>query len=238
MVATAWLRRARWDNSMNETVDNYCERLDAGFWSEPLNAITNVAFIVACLLALYAWRQGASRSAPALLLSLWIGVIGVGSFLFHTFATRWALAADSLPILIFILVYVYLAMRDYLGLKAWISLAMVVFYIVASAVATPLLTPIAGSSAGYLTALIAMVVVAVLVRGKDGPVSNGLFVTAAVFCASIGFRMIDLPLCETVAMGTHFMWHILNAVVLYALARIYIDSRERAVAAASTPRGH
>ncbi len=218
---------------MNEAVDNYCERLDAGFWSEPLNAVTNLAFIIACVALLLFWRRSRARSMPALFLAVWIGVIGVGSFLFHTFATRWALAADSLPILIFILAYVFMAMRDYLGLTAWLSLALVVVYIAASAVATPLLASVAGSSAGYMTALIAMVVVAGLMRGKDRQVSNGLFVTALVFCVSIGFRMIDLPFCSTVTAGTHFLWHILNAVVLYRLARTYIDSRERAVAIAS-----
>ncbi|NCV65913.1 MAG: hypothetical protein EBW16_06880 [Burkholderiaceae bacterium] len=28
-------------------IDIYCERLDASFWSEPINAITNLAFIIA-----------------------------------------------------------------------------------------------------------------------------------------------------------------------------------------------
>lgn len=27
-----------------EAVDGYCERVDAAFWSEPINAVTNAAF--------------------------------------------------------------------------------------------------------------------------------------------------------------------------------------------------
>jgi len=30
-------------------IDNYCERIDPSFWSEPVNAMTNLAFIVAAL---------------------------------------------------------------------------------------------------------------------------------------------------------------------------------------------
>ena len=30
-----------------EAVDGYCERVDAAFWSEPINAVTNAAFLIA-----------------------------------------------------------------------------------------------------------------------------------------------------------------------------------------------
>jgi hypothetical protein len=31
---------------------------------------------------------------------------------------------------------------------------------------------------------------------------------------SLTFRAVDGPLCEVLPMGTHFMWHILNGVML------------------------
>jgi hypothetical protein len=36
---------------------------------------------------------------------------------------------------------------------------------------------------------------------------------------SLAFRTADLPLCATLPSGTHFLWHILNAAVLYSLVR-------------------
>ncbi len=61
-------------------LDGYCERIDPSFWSEPVNAITNAAFLIA---ALYMWRR--SRSLPmAQALCVVLFAIGVGSFLFHT----------------------------------------------------------------------------------------------------------------------------------------------------------
>ena len=71
-----------------EPIDNYCERLDPSFWAEPLNALSNASFIVAGMLLLQ-WRRLPMRSLPALALILTVLVIGVGSFLFHTFANRW-----------------------------------------------------------------------------------------------------------------------------------------------------
>jgi hypothetical protein len=32
---------------LTQAVDIYCERTDASFWSEPLNAATNIFFIAA-----------------------------------------------------------------------------------------------------------------------------------------------------------------------------------------------
>ena len=74
-------------------VDIYCERLGPGFWAEPLNAVTNASFLIAAFIC---WRMAAARGrfhgmTRALILIL--ATIGVGSFLFHTFAERWAGAA-------------------------------------------------------------------------------------------------------------------------------------------------
>ncbi|MEL7276734.1 MAG: hypothetical protein AAGK98_09685 [Pseudomonadota bacterium] len=75
---------------MFEQVDSYCERTDFTFWSEPLNAITNAAFLIAALVVFLILRRE-GRMDPGLGLSLAIlTAIGIGSFLFHTFATGWA----------------------------------------------------------------------------------------------------------------------------------------------------
>ena len=42
---------------------------------------------------------------------------------------------------------------------------------------------------------------------------------AAVFAASIIFRSIDQSICAAVPLGTHFVWHTLNGLVLYLLLR-------------------
>ena len=86
------------------SLDNYCERIDAAYWSEPVNAITNAAFVIA---AIWAWRL-ASRAGDrgGQLLAVILGLIGIGSYLFHTHAQVWSLWADVIPIQLFILGYV------------------------------------------------------------------------------------------------------------------------------------
>jgi hypothetical protein len=47
------------DQTIFDPIDAYCERLGPGLWAEPLNALTNLAFIVAALIC--AWRLGHPR---------------------------------------------------------------------------------------------------------------------------------------------------------------------------------
>ena len=82
----------------------YCERIDGSFWAEPLNAVTNAAFLVAALAGFWLWRRQGGRDAVTLVLIELVFAIGIGSFLFHTVPNRWTLLADVVPIQLFALV--------------------------------------------------------------------------------------------------------------------------------------
>lgn len=69
-------------------IDAYCERVGFGFWAEPINALTNIAFLASGFVI---WRKAQGRGLPlAEAMAIVLFAIGIGSFLFHTFATRWA----------------------------------------------------------------------------------------------------------------------------------------------------
>lgn len=36
-----------------------------------------------------------------------------------------------------------------------------------------------------------------------------------MFAVPLALRTADLPLCAAAPVGTHFLWHVLNAVVLF-----------------------
>src|SRR3546814_2691097 len=100
-------------------IDLYCERVGPGLWAEPLNLVTNLAFILAGVLLVVALRRAepAVRRDPAIIgLAVLVLVVGIGSGLFHSFATRWAALAAVIPIALFILFYLYLALRRFVGL--------------------------------------------------------------------------------------------------------------------------
>ncbi len=87
-------------------VDLYCERLGVGFWAEPLNALSNISFIVAALWSAQEARKRAVTQWAVWLLIALAFAIGVGSFLFHTFANTWSGFADTIPIWTFVATYV------------------------------------------------------------------------------------------------------------------------------------
>ena len=88
----------------HEQIFRYCERgLDPGFWAEPLNAVSNLAILVVAVAMASRLNQlppdlPHRRRAALTIMLLLVAAISVGSFLFHTLATRWAEIADVLQI--------------------------------------------------------------------------------------------------------------------------------------------
>jgi len=215
-------------------IDLYCERTDASLWAEPANALTNAAFLIAAAAAFLLWRRAGGRDWPALALIVVVVAVGLGSFTFHTVATRGAMLADVIPIAIFIYGYLLLALRRFLHLSAAVAIAIIVGYAAGAQALSWLAPPHAlNGSIGYLPALVAMVAMA---RVTHGRARRGLELAVMIFTVSLALRTIDLAACETFPVGTHFLWHVLNAVVLYVLLRTAIRE-SGSETAASARRG-
>ncbi|MFI6099117.1 hypothetical protein ACIA8G_26485 [Lentzea sp. NPDC051213] len=101
------------------SVDAYCERLGPGLWAEPLNAITNLAFLIAAFLLLRHQAPPSLRALPILL-----ALVGLASLSFHTLATSLTGALDSAFIAVFVLYYVVVFTHHYRGVRwsrAWLA---------------------------------------------------------------------------------------------------------------------
>lgn len=202
-------------------VDHYCERVGPAFWAEPVNAVTNLAFVLA---ALWIWPRtfGLGRAMAAVLF-----VIGVGSFLFHSFAQPWAELADVAPILGFILLYVFAANRDYLELGRWAALGLTALFL-PYAVAVGWVfaqLPGLGSSAAYAPVPVLILIYALLLRRRAPQTARGLALGAGLLILSLTARTLDGPLCPVWPLGTHFAWHVMNGLMLGWM--IWVWSRHR-----------
>ena len=204
---------------LTQHVDGYCERLDPSFWSEPINAITNAAFLIA---AIYMWRRSDGLML-AKLLCIVLFAIGVGSFLFHTFAQTWAGIADVLPIILYILIYIFAATRDFWDQKAWVAGLAVLLFFPYSAALVPLFAQIPGfeSSSAYGPVPLLIFAYAFGLRKRAPETAKGLAIGASIVCLSLFFRSIDEPLCNVLPFGTHFLWHILNGIALGWMIEVY-----------------
>ncbi|MEM8851026.1 MAG: ceramidase domain-containing protein [Pseudomonadota bacterium] len=200
-------------------IDAYCERLGPTFWAEPVNAITNAAFVVAAWVMFY--RTSGTRTAVQATLIALLAMIGIGSFLFHTFATPWAAASDVLPILLFILAYVFAANRDFWGWTVWRAILGTLAFLPYAAVAAWIFArlPFFEISAAYWPVPLLIAAYATLL--PDRTTAVGLFIGAALLTLSLTFRSLDQTLCPALPIGTHFLWHILNASMLAWMIEVH-----------------
>ena len=195
-----------------KSIDIYCERLDIGIWAEPINAVTNVAFILA---SIFMWLR-CKNMVEGRVLSFLLFSIGCGSFLFHTFAQTWAAILDIAAILIFILTYIFIANRSFLAWSKMVSVFGVILFFPYQLLLANILSNIQffGSSVQYIPVAILIFIYSGLLRKTEPNLSRGLLIGAIILCLSIVFRIIDEPLCSILSVGTHFVWHILNAIML------------------------
>lgn len=196
-------------------VNSYCERLDASYWAEPVNALTNLAFLLAALWCLR--RPELEGDAPARLLAGVLALIGVGSWLFHTHAQVWALLADVIPIQIFILLYLGFATCRFFD-RPWGAgaLAAGLFLALAPLAArglAALVGPLNGS-VGYLPVPVVIAAYALALRTRAAATAKGLAAGAGILVVSLAFRSLDRAVCPAFPLGTHFLWHLLNALML------------------------
>jgi len=204
---------------LTATIDAYCERLGPGLWAEPVNAVTNLAFV---LVAAWLWPRVAGLPL-ARVLCVVLAAIGVGSGLFHTLATGWAALADVVPIAVFVLIYVFAVNRDVWGWPLWGAALGVVAFLPYAAVTGWVFAqlPFFGISAVYWPVPLLILAYAFALRGRAPATARGLAIGAGILCLSLTARSLDDTLCPALPLGTHFMWHLLNAVMLGWMIAVY-----------------
>ncbi len=202
-----------------DPVDIYCERLGPEFWAEPLNAVSNLAFIIAALVGVREARRVGWFNGWIAVLCLLAFCIGVGSFLFHTFAQRWAGLADVIPILLFILTYLFAASHYLFGLRWPVAIPAAILAFGVALLARNGVLLIApkeqlNGSEGYAPALALLIGSAIILALMGRASAKWIAAAAAVFIASMGARIADVHVCSTFAPGTHFLWHTLNGLMI------------------------
>lgn len=199
-----------------DPIDLYCERTTALLWAEPVNALSNLGFLLAAWLLLSGMDARTPRDLRAL---AWlIALVGVGSLLFHTVGQVWTSTLDVGFIAAFVILYLQ---RALVRLHGWHDSAALV------AVSGMLLMSIGIAYAGKAPALNGteiylgpwLTLVALALSCRQHAAGRWLRLAAVLFAGSIVLRSADLALCEAFPLGTHFGWHLVNAVVLWSCVR-------------------
>lgn len=209
-------------------LDEYCERAgDPALWAEPLNALTNLAFLFAALRAgRDYWRMERHlcwRTLDMVLLIVILAAIGVGSGLWHLYATKQTMLADVIPITLFINLYLLSFLRRVMRLGwEWVAGLWLCFFMVTYVTQTIAPPDLFNGSIMYGPALLTLLALGWWAKRAALPEFPLLGTAIVIFLLSITFRSMDRSICDLLPYGTHFLWHLLNAVVLYLLLRLLI----------------
>ena len=204
-------------------MDVYCERVGPGLLAEPLNAVTNVSFLLAAWAACVLASRGGVLSPGVWTLIVLAASVGVGSILWHTFATSWALILDSVPILLFIVWYIWLYTRNVPEVSPAIATASVVAFLVATVVALRYSHVLHGALV-YMPGLLIVLVLGIAQAREQRVERFTLLVAAGVYAAALFFRTIDQEVCAVFPIGTHFLWHSLIGLLTYLAMRCLVLS--------------
>jgi hypothetical protein len=200
-------------------VGNYCGRSGPGFWDEPLGVWSNVAFVIAAAIALRAYlRAGGGDGAVRALIVLG-AAIGVGSFVFHAHPTPRTLPIDLIPIQVFGIAYVWFGTRRYFGARPMTTVAAVLAFVLVTRLWNTALGPgVLGGAASHAPSVVALLVCgAVLVAradARDRRIGRLLLTAAATYTLALVVRALDMPLCEDVRYGLHWVWHAIQGVTV------------------------
>lgn len=204
---------------MFDYIDLYCERISPGLWGEPVNALSNLGFLVAAwwLWRSEVWSEGAWDTR---LLVLLLAAVGVGSGVWHFTAQRWAMWADVLPIGFFISIYVLVFLLRIARLD-WLAAAglFLLFLAVHGWLAQTFPPDFLNGSIFYLPAVAAVLLMLGYLHFANRPEWRLFAVASGLLVLSVSLRSVDQLMCAALPLGTHFLWHLLNAVVLYLLLR-------------------
>ena len=202
-------------------MDAYCERTASGIFGEPFNAGSNLAFFLAAWLC---WRMARRRDTAdpgvCVLIAL-IAALGAGSTIFHVFHTRFTQLFDAGPIFLFQVAFLWIYSRRVFNFSAGLTM-LVLSGFLASMWMCAFFHGLLNNSLVYAPALVMMIVYGIVTAATKKNERLFLFLGAAAFFFSLVFRTIDMLICPCFPVGTHFLWHIFNSVMLCFVMRALI----------------
>jgi hypothetical protein len=83
------------------------------------------------------------------------------------------------------------------------------------------LLPFFEVSSFYWPVPVLIIVYALLLAFRQPATARGLAIGAVTLIVSLVFRSVDETVCTAIPVGTHFMWHILNGIMLGWMIEVY-----------------
>ncbi len=208
-----------------------CERHALGWMAEPLNVISSFAFM-AVAISIYRYYKREEDLQRKWIwdvhaLTFITFIIGFNSVLFHAFPNPTTELLDTLAIVFFIIIYFWSVLFRIGRCNLFQASICFIAFVGFSHILVHQFPNALNDSIGYLSSMIALIMIAVHLHLKARPSSQHFMLAAIIGVCSLFCRAIDKEVCSMLPVGTHFLWHTLNATLLYILLKQLIRNVNR-----------
>ncbi len=210
-----------------KSLDFYCERIDTSFWSEPTNALTNIMILIGGIIGyrLISSLPKSQMRKDALLASYFAIITAIGSFLFHTFANNLTIVLDIGPISLFEITVINFFLLYHFNWKKVSRWIFLIVFVIISIGLDFVLRDILNGSLTYFPSLALILTFGVkLWKREQYKIAKYTLAGFLSFCIALTARSSDMAICESFPLGTHFLWHSVNGLVIYFLLMALYES--------------
>jgi len=208
----------------------YCELGILNGMFEPFNAISNFFYIVVGILL---WRHFKKNNIDDSI-SKWFVVsvilVGVGSLLWHAYRSLLTNLLDVIPVALLILSILYIYSRDAFKTRDkfywFLGTGFIVLLVVEFFVSPYLPAYLQNGGYGYATILLLFLIPIFQYKNRSRTFFNKSLVVLGLFFIALIFRQIDIIVCDSLSIGTHFLWHLFAALAVYKVIKlIYLNKQ-------------
>lgn len=206
---------------------DYCESVSLPLIEQPFNAFSSFGFILGALLLYRYAKKHDLLGIPQLRKLILIGgVIGIGSFIWHTHLSILTFAFDVIPIFSFLILYQWIWYREFTSFTTRQRVIAIGILLLAMGGASLVYESIfLQKSNAFIPLTVWLLVTMVQQRRLHTEMACMHGAAATVLWFAILMRMIDVPVCPHLHDGTHYLWHLLCALALYIVTLALMKAR-------------
>ncbi len=205
----------------------YCERVGNYFYSEPINALSNLAFYLTAFLIFRLYKSNKIKNHSYWLLFGLSILIGTGSLLWHTLRTPITHAMDAVPIWLFFILFIYLLLQKLSNSKKLAIILLAIFALL-QLIISFLFPELLNGSIRHIANGVTFSLIAFWFYKKYLYISKNLLFAFVLYISAIILRTIDSSICTHFPIGTHFLWHLFNALALYFAVKLLVEIDNKA----------
>jgi hypothetical protein len=216
-----------------------CERTTLDFWAEPLNALTNIACLVALIICWREREKAQSKDLGSLVYLVFIAALGITSFVMHTAPTRQMSTIDTILTGGYIVFALFGLLIRHLRFGVPVAFVFVVVFLVLAPFASDLAGGFASRSTSFFIPVLFFFPIcsAFMIfraenfspaeREQQNACARLVMISSVTFILGLGARALDQPFCSRVPTGLHFLWHIAFAATMGLITIAYIRNAPR-----------